>query len=80
MPFEELDRCPGSRRGHDKSFANCHNIKFNDRKSPSFWERMAEAKLPLLAHTGGEHTLPVLRPGNMPTEDSGAAARMPASM
>ena len=27
-----------------------------------FWERMAESKLPLLAHTGGEHTLPVVRP------------------
>jgi len=27
-----------------------------------FWERMAEAGLPLLAHTGGEHTVPVVRP------------------
>jgi predicted TIM-barrel fold metal-dependent hydrolase len=26
-----------------------------------FWEAMAEAGLPLLAHTGGEHTLPVVR-------------------
>ena len=26
-----------------------------------FWERMAEARLPLLAHTGGEHTVPVVR-------------------
>src|SRR5262249_10558307 len=26
-----------------------------------FWERMAEAHLPLLAHTGGEHTLPIVR-------------------
>jgi predicted TIM-barrel fold metal-dependent hydrolase len=26
-----------------------------------FWERMAEAGLPLLAHTGGEHTVEVVR-------------------
>src|SRR5262249_35108021 len=33
-----------------------------DRRMTRFWERMAAAKLPLLAHTGGEHTLPVIRP------------------
>ncbi|MGZ8939196.1 MAG: amidohydrolase family protein, partial [Limisphaerales bacterium] len=34
----------------------CMNPKFT-----KFWERMAEAGMPLLAHTGGEHTLQVVR-------------------
>ncbi|HAM73537.1 MAG TPA: metal-dependent hydrolase, partial [Verrucomicrobiales bacterium] len=41
---------------------NCHNIDCNDRRYTRFWERMAGLGLPLLAHTGGEHTLPVVRP------------------
>src|SRR5437762_1292408 len=32
-----------------------------DRLYTRFWERMAEAGLPLLAHTGGEHTVPIIR-------------------
>ena len=43
-----------------KCLPNCHNINCNDRRFTRFWERMAEAKLPLLAHTGGEHTVPVV--------------------
>jgi uncharacterized protein len=34
----------------------------NDRRYLRFWERMAELGLPLLAHTGGEFTLPNHRP------------------
>ncbi len=45
-----------------KCLPNCQNIDCNDRRFTGFWERMAEAGLPLLAHTGGEHTLPILRP------------------
>src|SRR5215471_1477506 len=45
-----------------KCLPNCHNIDCNDRRYTKFWERMAAAKLPLLAHTGSEHTLPVVRP------------------
>jgi uncharacterized protein len=45
-----------------KCLPNCQNINCNDRRFAPFWERMAEARLPLLAHTGGEHTLPVVRP------------------
>jgi len=45
-----------------KCLPNCQNINCADRRFTKFWERMAEAKLPLLAHTGGEHTLPVVRP------------------
>jgi predicted TIM-barrel fold metal-dependent hydrolase len=44
-----------------KCLPNCHNIDCNDRRYAPFWERMAEARLPLLAHTGGEHTVPVVR-------------------
>jgi len=43
-----------------KLLPNCHNVDCNDRRYQKFWERMAEARLPLLAHTGGEHTVPVI--------------------
>jgi predicted TIM-barrel fold metal-dependent hydrolase len=59
--MEELDRCLAAGAVMMKCLPNCHNINCNDRRFTKFWERMAEAKLPLLAHTGGEHTLPVLR-------------------
>jgi predicted TIM-barrel fold metal-dependent hydrolase len=45
-----------------KCLPNCQNIDCSDRRFTRFWERMAEARLPLLAHTGGEHTLQVVRP------------------
>src|SRR5205823_4218493 len=60
--LEELDRCLAAGAVMMKCLPNCHNINCNDRKFTKFWERMAETKLPLLAHTGGEHTLPVLQP------------------
>ncbi len=59
--LEELDRCLAGGAVMMKILPNCHNINCNDRRYTKFWERMAEAKLPLLAHTGGEHTLPVVR-------------------
>lgn len=60
--LEELERCLAAGAVMMKCLPNCHNINCNDRRFTKFWERMAQAKLPLLAHTGGEHTLPVLRP------------------
>jgi predicted TIM-barrel fold metal-dependent hydrolase len=60
--IEELERCLAAGAVMMKCLPNCHSINCNDRRFTKFWERMAEAKLPLLAHTGGEHTLPVLRP------------------
>jgi hypothetical protein len=60
--LEELNRCLDAGAAIMKILPNCHNINCNDRRFTKFWERMAEAKLPLLAHTGGEHTLPVVRP------------------
>ncbi len=59
---EELDRCVAAGAVMMKCLPNCQNIPCNDRRFTKFWERMAELKLPLLAHTGGEHTLPVVRP------------------
>jgi len=57
--LEELERCLSAGAVMMKCLPNCQNINCNDRHFPKFWERMAEAKLPLLAHTGGEHTVPV---------------------
>lgn len=59
--FEELERCLAGGARLMKCLPNCHNIDCNDRRYTKFWEKMAEAKLPLLAHTGGEHTVPVVR-------------------
>jgi predicted TIM-barrel fold metal-dependent hydrolase len=59
--LEELERCLAEGAVMMKCLPNCQNIDCNDRRYKKFWERMAEAKLPLLAHTGGEHTLPVVR-------------------
>jgi uncharacterized protein len=59
--LEELDRCLAGGAVLMKCLPNCQNINCSDRRFTRFWERMAEARLPLLAHTGGEHTLPVVR-------------------
>ena len=45
-----------------KCLPNCHDIDTRLPQYRKFWERMASAGLPLLAHTGGEHTLPVCAP------------------
>ncbi|HSU52696.1 MAG TPA: amidohydrolase family protein [Candidatus Dormibacteraeota bacterium] len=58
----ELERCLSAGAVMMKCLPNCQNINCNDRRFERFWKRMAEAGLPLLAHTGGEHTLPVVRP------------------
>lgn len=59
--MEELERCLSGGAVMMKCLPNCHNINCNERRFTRFWERMAEAGLPLLAHTGGEHTLPIIR-------------------
>ncbi len=61
--LEELDRCLERGAVLMKCLPNCQNIDPSDARYRSFWERMAEARLPLLAHTGGEHTLPIVNPG-----------------
>ena len=60
--LEELERCLAGGAALMKCLPNCQNINCNDRRFTRFWERMAQAGLPLLAHTGGEHTLPIVRP------------------
>lgn len=58
--LDELERCLAGGAVLMKCLPNCQNIDFSDRRYRPFWERMAEARLPLLAHTGGEHTVPVV--------------------
>ena len=59
--IEELDRCLEGGAVMMKCLPNCHNIECSNPRYTRFWERMAQAGLPLLAHTGGEHTVPVVR-------------------
>jgi len=60
--LDELERCLAGGAVLMKCLPNCQNIDCSDRRYTRFWERMAEAQLPLLAHTGGEYTLHVVRP------------------
>ncbi|MCK4659089.1 MAG: amidohydrolase family protein [Phycisphaerae bacterium] len=60
--LEELERCLAGGAVLMKCLPISQNIDCNDRRYRRFWERMAEAGLPLLAHTGSEHILPVVRP------------------
>lgn len=60
--MDELERCLAEGAAVLKLLPNCHNVDCNDRRYRRFWERMAEARLPLLAHTGGEHTVQVIEP------------------
>jgi predicted TIM-barrel fold metal-dependent hydrolase len=45
-----------------KCLPNCQNMDWNDRRYRPFLERMAEAGILLLAHTGSERTMPVIQP------------------
>ncbi|MDQ6655121.1 MAG: amidohydrolase [Verrucomicrobiota bacterium] len=60
--LEELERCLARGAVLMKCLPNCQNIDPSDVRYRPFWERMAEARLPLLAHTGGEHTVPEVNP------------------
>jgi uncharacterized protein len=60
--MEELERCLAGGAVMMKCLPVYQNIDCRDRRYTQFWERMAEVGLPLLAHTGGEHTLRVVRP------------------
>lgn len=60
--LDELDRCVAAGAVLMKCLPNCQNINCNDPRYRPFWERMAAHRLPLLAHTGGEHTLPQIEP------------------
>lgn len=58
--IDELDRCLDRGAVLMKCLPNCQNIDPSDARYRPFWERMAEARLPLLAHTGGEYTVPIV--------------------
>ncbi len=58
--LDELERCLERGAVLMKCLPNCQNIEPSDLRYRRFWERMAEARLPLLAHTGGEHTVPIV--------------------
>ncbi len=57
--MEELERGLEGGAVLMKCLPNCQNFNPSNPKFKKFWERMAEAGLPLLAHTGGEFSLPV---------------------
>ena len=58
--LDELERCLAGGAVMLKCLPNCQNIDWNNPRYTRFLERMAEAGLVLLAHTGSERTLPVL--------------------
>jgi len=60
--LEELEKCLAGGAAVMKCLPMCQNIDPALPRYRRFWERMAEAGLPLLAHTGGERVLPVVRP------------------
>ena len=60
--MDELERCIAGGAAVLKCLPNCQNMDWNLRRYRPFLERMAEAGVLLLAHTGSERTLPVLRP------------------
>ena len=55
--IDELERCAEKGAVLMKCLPNCQNINCSDPRYKPFWSKMAELKLPLLAHTGGEHTV-----------------------
>jgi predicted TIM-barrel fold metal-dependent hydrolase len=57
--LEELDRCLVRGARALKLLPNCLNVNCSLPQYDSFWEKMAAAGLPMLAHTGGEMTVPV---------------------
>jgi hypothetical protein len=58
--LDELDRCLAQGAVLMKCLPNCQNIDPSDRRYRRFWKKMGQVGLPLLAHTGGEHTVPVV--------------------
>lgn len=57
--LDELEHCLARGARALKLLPNCHNVDGSLPQYEAFWEKMAEAELPLLAHTGGELTVPV---------------------
>jgi uncharacterized protein len=60
--IDELERCAGLGGVLLKLLPCVHAIDCNKKVYRPFWERLAARRLPLLAHTGGEFSLPINRP------------------
>ena len=60
--MDELEKCIEAKMPVLKLLPNCLNIDYMDKKYIPFWERMAEAGMILLTHTGGEMTVKVYDP------------------
>lgn len=58
--LDELEKCLAQGAVLMKCLPPVQNINCSDKRYRPFWERMAQAGLPLLAHTGGELSLPVV--------------------
>ncbi len=58
--MDELDKCIAGGAKVMKLLPNCHNVNCSDPRYTPFWDRMAKSGMALLAHTGGEYTVPVL--------------------
>jgi predicted TIM-barrel fold metal-dependent hydrolase len=60
--LDELDRCLAAGVVALKLLPNCHNVECGLPRYVEFWRRMAAARLPLIAHTGGEGSVEEVRP------------------
>lgn len=58
--MDELEHCLAKGAAALKCLPNVQGIDWNNPRYTKFLERMAEAGLPLLAHTGSERTMPVI--------------------
>ncbi len=58
--MDELEKCIEGGAAVLKLLPNVHGVDYRERRHEKFWQRLAEAGIPLLTHTGSEHTLPVL--------------------
>jgi hypothetical protein len=56
----ELERCAAAGAVMLKLLPPCHNVDCSLPAYAPFWEKMAELGMPLLSHTGGEYTVPVV--------------------
>ena len=57
--LDELERCIERGAAVLKLLPNCQNVNCNEPRFRPFWERLAKAEIPFLAHTGGELSVPV---------------------
>lgn len=60
--MDELEKCIARGAKVLKLLPNCLNVDCSSPAYQKFWERIAQAGIVFLSHTGGEMTLPVVRP------------------